>query len=143
MQPRRCSGLLDAAAGRFDRCLRTGGHADALELDRALDFALLDDLRLHRARGHETCRLQRSEIDRVALDRVELVEQHLGRVARHLRAEADLRQAALHRHLAAFETGLDLALAGARVLALVAAAGGLAEAGTDAAADAHADLART
>jgi hypothetical protein len=53
-----------------------------------------------------------------------------------LRAEADLRQALLHRHLAAFEAGLDLALAGARERALVAAAGGLAEAGTDAAADA-------
>src|SRR5215813_9894491 len=89
------SGLLDATADRFDRRLRARGHADALELDRALDLALLDDLRLHRARGHEAGRLQRSEVDRVALDRVELVEQHFGRVARHLRAKTDLRQAAL------------------------------------------------
>src|SRR6185312_1975843 len=54
------------------------------------------------------------------------------------RTEADLRQAPVQWHLAALEAGLDLAAAGARVLALVAAAGGLAQARADAAPDAHA-----
>src|SRR3546814_11519858 len=53
-----------------------------------------------------------------------------------------LRQAHVHRHLAAFEAGLDLALARARERALVAAAGGLAQARTDATTDALALLAR-
>ena len=52
-----------------------------------------------------------------------------------MRLEAALRQAALQRHLAAFEADLVEA-ARARLLALVAAAGGLAQAGADAAADA-------
>src|SRR5262249_7532442 len=54
--------------------------------------------------------------------------------------EAALGQAAVQRHLAAFKT-LD-AHAGARGLALSATARGLALAGADAAADAHALLAR-
>src|SRR5262249_51835347 len=106
----RYSGLLHAAAGCFDRGLRARGRSDALELDRALDLALLHDLSADRARRDQAGGLQRGEIDRVALQRIELVEQHFGGVARELRAEADLRQAPLHRHLAAFETRLDLAL---------------------------------
>src|ERR1700751_5547380 len=136
------SELLHTAAGRFDRGLRAGGHADALALHCALDPSLLDVLCPHRARADQTGRLERVEIDHIGFQRAELVEQHLGRIARHLRAEADFRQTPLHRHLAAFEARLDLALAGARVLALVTAARGLAEAGADAAADAHAHFAR-
>jgi hypothetical protein len=79
----------------------------------------------------------------VALERVELVQQNFGALVADLRAEADLRQTTLHRHLAAFESGLDLALAGTRELSLVAATGSLAEARSDAAADAHAFFART
>ena len=54
------------------------------------------------------------------------------------RTEADLGQTALQRHLAAFETGLDLALAAAGERTLVATASGLAEAGADTAANAGA-----
>ena len=71
-------------------------------------------------------RLHLAEIDLVELDRERGV------------AEAALGQAAMQRHLAAFEA-LD-AHAGARGLALAAAAAGLAHAGADAAADAHAFL---
>src|SRR5690606_18177801 len=80
------------------------------------------------------------EVD-LALEPLELVQEYLGGVALELRAEADLRQAHVHGHLAAFEAGLDLALARTRERTLVAAAGGLAEAGTDAATDAGALLA--
>src|SRR3546814_19542474 len=65
-------------------------------------------------------------------DLVELVQHHLRGVALDLGAETDLRQAHVHWHLAAFEAGLDLALARARERAFVAAAGGLAQATTDA-----------
>ena len=72
--------------------------------------------------------LQRGEIDRVALELVaDRRQPHLGRVALGERDEAALRQAPLQRHLAALEADLVVA-AGARLLALVAAAGGLAEA---------------
>ena len=73
-------------------------------------------------------RLHPAEIDLVELERERRV------------AEAALGQAAMQRHLAAFEA-LD-AHARARGLALAAAAAGLALAGADAAADAHALLAR-
>src|SRR5690606_564347 len=82
----------------------------------------------------------RGEVD-VALELVELVQEHFGRVGLELRAEADLRQAHVHRHLAAFEAGLDLALARTRERTLVTAACGLAEAGADATTDAGALLA--
>ena len=75
-------------------------------------------------------------VDR-GLDLVRLIFVQLDRERRV--AEAALRQAAMQRHLAAFEA-LD-AHAGARGLALAAAAAGLAHAGADAAADAHAVLA--
>src|SRR3546814_4307071 len=85
--------------------------------------------------------MQDGEVD-VALELVELVQHHLRGVALDLGAETDLRQAHVHRHLAAFEAGLDLALARARERALEAAAGGLAQARNDATTDALALLAR-
>src|SRR5207342_891582 len=84
---------------------------------------------------------QRGDVDVAGIQLVQLVQQHFGRVLEQLRAEADLRQATLHWHLAAFEAGLDLALAATRERALVAASAGLAEAGTDATTDALAILA--
>src|SRR5574337_505768 len=59
----------------------------------------------------------------------------LNPVFERARLEAALGQPALQRHLAAFETDLVVA-AGARMLALVAAPGGLAQTRPDAAADA-------
>src|SRR5690606_25636520 len=84
---------------------------------------------------------QGSQVDDLDVEGFELVQQHLGVVLGHPRTEADLGQAPLQRHLAAFEAGLDLAFAGACEGALVAAAAGLAESGTDAATDADAVLA--
>ena len=85
--------------------------------------------------GNEARRLERNEVHRVALDLAQVAKAHLdGRLDRD-RDEAALGHAALQRHLAAFEADLVVA-AGARFLALVAAARGLAEARADAATDA-------
>src|SRR5204863_3220585 len=66
---------------------------------------------------------------------LQIGEGDLGVVLLRRRLEAALRQPALQRHLAAFEADLVIA-ARARLLALVAAARGLAQARADAAADA-------
>ena len=84
---------------------------------------------------------QRGEIDLAGFQLFQLVGQHLGAVQLQLGAEADLRQALDQGHLAAFELGLDLALARTGEGTLVAAAGGLAKAGADAASNASALLA--
>ena len=86
-------------------------------------------------------RLEAGEIDFAGGQLFELVQQHFGGVVLELGAEANLRQTTLHRHLAAFETGLDLAFTGTGVRAFVAATGGLAKAGADAATDADGFLA--
>ena len=106
-----------------------------------IDFAALDDLRLLRGRRHQLGGAQRGEVDGAGVQLVQLVQQHFGRVLLLQPGESDLRQATLHRHLDAFESGLDLALARTRERTLVAAAGGLAQARADAATDALAVLA--
>src|SRR5574338_955881 len=133
--------LPDLAAGGLDRGARAGRCQHALQHELLADFALLHHLGLLRGARHQLGGAQRGEVDGAGVQLVQLVQQHFGGVLRHLRAEADLRQSALHGHLAAFEAGLDLALARTRERTLVAAARGLAEAGTDAAADAGALLA--
>src|SRR6185312_7980975 len=65
---------------------------------------------------------------------------HLGIVAGEDVVEAALRQPHVERHLAALEAGDRYT--GARLGALLAAAGGLAEPGADSAADANARLTR-
>ena len=128
--------LRQAAAGRFDRGLGAGGRSDALE-HVSLGHATLDHhLGALGGAGHQTRSLQGGEVDFTGRQLVQLVQQHFGVVLGLHRRETDLRQAALHGRLAAFEAGLDLALAGARERTLVAAAAGLAQAGTDAATDA-------
>src|SRR6185312_5205140 len=90
--------------------------------------------RLHVDRGLD---VELPSVDRgLQLAEIDLVEFHRERRV----AKAALRQAAVQRHLAAFEA-LD-AHAGTRGLALAAATAGLAHAGADAAANAHALLAR-
>src|SRR3546814_6321542 len=133
--------LFDLAAGSDDRRAGAGRGQQALEHELLRDLALLDDLGLLGGRRDQLGGTQDGEVD-VALELVELVQHHLRGVALDLGAETDLRQAHVHRHLAAFEAGLDLALARARERALVAAAGGLAQARTDAKTDALALLAR-
>src|SRR5690606_3082693 len=135
--------LLDAPASCLDGRTRAGGDCDATQLHGAGQLTLLDDLGTRGAGFDQASALQRFEVDDFEVELFQLVEQHFGDIHRHLRTETDLGQAALQRHLAAFETGLDLALAGPGELALVSAAAGLAETGTNAAANAHAFLAGT
>src|SRR3990167_3308752 len=128
--------LLHAAAGGFDRCLGTGSREHALEHELLGQVALLDDLGLLGSRRHQLGSAQRGEVDVGDVQLLELVGQHFGGVELELRTEANLRHALLHRHLAAFEASLDLALAGARERTLVGAAGSPAQARTNAATDA-------
>src|SRR5262249_3568226 len=85
--------------------------------------------------GDRAVRLEAALVDRslhaADIDRHDLEREDIG--------EAALRQPAVNRHLAAFEP-LD-AYAGARLLALDAAARSLAHARADAASHAHAELA--
>src|SRR4249919_92317 len=132
---------LDLATGGFDRGLGTGRRKQSAQHELLADLALFDDLGLLRTGRDQLGGAQRGEIDGAGVQLVQLVQQHFGDVERTLGAETDLRQAPLHRHLAAFEASLDLALAAARKRTLVAATSGLAEARTDAATDALALLA--
>src|SRR5688500_13670339 len=81
--------------------------------------------------------LELASVERL-LDRAEV---HLGIILGEDVVEAALRQPHVERHLAALEAGDRYARA--RLGALLAAAGGLAEAGADAATDADAGLAGT
>src|SRR3546814_1246669 len=133
--------LFDLAAGSDDRRAGAGRGQQALEHELLRDLALLADLGLLGGRRDQLGGTQDGEVD-VALELVELVQHHLRGVALELGAETDLRQAHVPRPLAAFEAGLDLALARARARALVAAPGGLSPARTYASPPALALLAR-
>src|SRR5689334_2026757 len=136
----RTAGLLD----RGDRGLGGAMHFD-VELGLELAAAEQPQAALGAAQhpalhqgfdGHDA-----AGVDLLGIDRfLEPVEIDLGELDAEDVVEAALGQTAMHRHLAAFET-LD-AHARTRGLALAAAAGLLALARTDAAADAHALLAR-
>src|SRR5690606_25656328 len=128
--------LLDLAAGRFDRGLGTGRGEHALEHELLGQLALDDQLGALGLARHQLGGKQCGEIDLARCKRIELVQHDLGGVVLGLAAETDLRQADVHGHLAAFEAGADLALTRTRERALVAAAAGLAQAGTDTATDA-------
>src|ERR1700733_8085018 len=137
----------DTAAGLFNR--RHGGlrGAEYRQRDLGFDFATAEDphtslgpaqdARLDQRRGVDRGRrLEPAGVDRL-LDAAEIDLVELAREHRVL--EAALGQAAMQRHLAAFEA-LD-ADAGARGLTLAAATGSLALAGADATADALSRLA--
>src|SRR3546814_7442693 len=87
----------------------------------------LDDLRRLRERRHNVRRLQHREIDLRRRQLLELGQTHFSGQRLDRRLEAALRQAALDRHLAAFEADLVVA-ARTRSLTLVATAGSLAPA---------------
>jgi hypothetical protein len=76
-----------------------------------------------------------TQVDFVLVQALQVGEADLAVVLQRLRLEATLGQATLQRHLAAFEADLVVPT-GARLLALVATAGGLAQARADATADA-------
>src|SRR5688572_18707475 len=142
MSERRPSGrlaLFDLAAGLLDGRARALGRDDRGTLQRhlALDLAREDHLRALGLARHDARLEQRGEVDQLGLHLVEVRQRHFGARPAHRRAEAHLRQAALQRHLAAFEADLVVAaLAG--LLALAALAAGLALAGRGAAPDAQA-----
>ena len=85
--------------------------------------------------GHDAGGLERQQVDLGDRQPREVGQADFGVIVLRERHEAALRQPALQRHLAAFEADLVEA-ARARLLALVAASRGLAEARADAAADA-------
>src|SRR5438128_7415484 len=138
---------LDRSARLLDR--RDGGLGGAMHLDAELGLELAaaeqpdaalgaaNDARLdQRFRVHGFL-----DVDQLGIDRLlDPVEIDLGELDAEDVVETALGQTAMQRHLAAFKA-LD-ADARTRGLALAAAARGLALAGTDAAADAHALLAR-
>ena len=132
-----CCALRSLAAGaastlppaRFDRRLGAGGRADALEARPcACSSPLLMTLTVLTISPHQAGGLQR----RAGRLRPRPGARSSPSVISALyfssvRLEAALGQAALQRHLAAFEADLVVA-AGTRLLALVAAARGLAQA---------------
>src|SRR6185295_13738832 len=91
--------------------------------------------RLQRRMVDHALRIERLGVDRL-LDRADV---HLGIIPGEDVVEAALRDPHVERHLAALEA--EDRDAGAALLALLAAAGGLADAGADATADADAALA--
>src|SRR5580704_12937403 len=129
--------VLDRAARRLDGGARTLGRRHALERHGPLDLTRQHHLGALGVGPDDPGLLQRLQIHHRTLDLGELMQAHFGAARLDVGAEADLRHAALHRHLAALEADLVVAaLAGA--LALGAAAAGLALAGGGAAADAQA-----
>src|SRR5579883_2451620 len=143
---RRCE-QLDRAAGLLDRGNGRLRGAVHLDIDLRLDLAAAEQpdatqsapehAGLHQRLGVD----HRARIELLGVDRLlQPIEIDLGIFDPEHVVEAALGQAAMQGHLAAFKT-LD-AHARTRGLALAAAARGLALAGTDATADAHALLAR-
>src|SRR5262249_10632451 len=100
-----------------------------------LQFTRADDFRALRKHRHDPGLLQRRQIDHTGLHPGQLVQAHLRPRGLEGGTKADLRQAALQRHLPALESDLVIA-ALARSLALDAPAAGLALAGGGAATDA-------
>src|SRR6185312_12210421 len=139
---------LHRPARLLDRLARRLRRAPDREFSLGLELAIAEQLHAGLLAPHQTGLDhgggvdRRLDVDEAGVDRrLHLAEVDLVELDGERRvAEAALRQAAMQRHLAALEA-LD-AHAGARGLALAAAASGLAHAGANAAADAHAILAR-
>src|SRR5580765_5755146 len=132
-ESRRLSG--HRAAGRFDRRLGARRGKDALEHHRRRQFTRLDDLHDFCKLADQTGLLQRQDVDLADAQLLQIGQADLGVELQQVRLETALRQATLQRHLAAFEADLVVA-ARTRLLALVAAARGLAQTGADATTDA-------
>ena len=80
-------------------------------------------------------KLGADEVDFIGTQLLQVAERDFSVVLQLCRLEATLRQAALQRHLTAFEADLVVAT-GTRLLAFVSTPGGLAQTRTDAATDA-------
>src|SRR5262249_2879270 len=137
---------LDLAAGLLDRGDRRCRGAGDLHFDLGLDLAFAKEAHAVQRLLEQPGGLHGGGVDRLGGVELLLVDRLLQRAEVDLgprllvrRQEAALGDAAVERHLATLEA-LD-GDAGARLLALHAAARGLALARADAAADAHARLA--
>src|SRR5215470_14834173 len=140
---RRCSGALlrDGhhlcdTAGLLE--LGLGGRREGVRANRQLlgDVTLGEDLHQRRGARHHAGVLHRLDVDLAVEALAEVAEVHREGLATKRVLEAALGQAALHRHLPAFETDAGAVVAGTGLLALHALAGGLAMARAHAAADA-------
>ena len=138
---------LDRTAGLLHRLARALGHASDLEGQLGLELALAEQPDAVLAAASKACGLQRVVVER-ALD-IELAgidrlldgaDVHLGIILGEDVVEAALRHPHVEWHLAALKA-VDRH-ARARLGALLAATGGLAETRADAAADTDAALAR-
>src|SRR5215216_1967613 len=151
---RRGALLLDdlaGAAGGLDGRARGLGEAVRVDGQRLLELTAAQDLDGHVPALRQAGGSQRREVDRRArveallevgeVDRLRVRPEHLERHRHLLVRPAQLPHPHVDRRLAALEACAVLR-AGARPVALVAAAGGLAVAGAGAAADALAVLAR-
>src|SRR5512139_3556219 len=103
-----CALLHYLAARGLDDLARAGRDLDArtAHRDRLVERARRADLGHLGLLRNDVRRLQRREIGRRACEARELVHAHLTRLVRRVRHEADLRQAPLHRALAALEAHL-------------------------------------
>src|SRR3990172_7854202 len=132
----RPSEELNASARLLDGRASAGGDAVRLHGVRALELALPQHHEPVALAFREARPLERGEIDhRARRQLLQAPDLHLLQLPPEDAVEAELRQAALERHLAALEP-LEMHVTGARLLALGAAAGGLAEAAGLAATDA-------
>ena len=125
---------LHLPARLLDRRARARGDPVDLDGHRALQLALAEDHDPVAVAAHEARLLQRGRVDHAG-EPLEIGHLDLLELAAVDVVEAELREAPLERHLAALEA-LEVHVAGAGLLALAAAAGGLAEAGRLATADA-------
>ena len=132
--------FLHFAAGGKDLGLGGSGEAEGFDADGAGHFAFAKDL--DESAVDQTASVDVFEGDFLLVGEGGQEAIEVNDFVSHLEQsvlEATLGQTALQGHLAAFETGTDTA-AGTGVLALVALAGGAAEAGAGATADALAAL---
>ena len=129
---------LDLPARLLDRGARAGGDAVNLDGERRLELAAPRTTTPSRLPRTSPALLQRGGIDDAG-EPLEVADLDLLELAPEEVLEAELREAPLERHLAALEA-LEVHVAGAGLLALAAAAGGLAEAGALATTDARACL---
>jgi len=102
-------------------------------------LARLDDLDRLDQLAHQTGLLEHEHVDFVDAQTLQIGQRHFGIELQLMRLEAALRQATLHRHLAAFEADL-VVTARTRLLALVTAAGRLAKTRANTTPDASARL---
>src|SRR5262249_51752599 len=131
-----------SAAERLDLFFGFGGKSMRADRQFLRELAVAQDLHRLAFAADQTAFVERLGRDFAArIERFELSQINDDPAAAKRIVKAVLGQPPLERHLAAFESGRDVA-AGARALAFMAAAGGLAVPGAIAASDALSFLSR-